>query len=217
MSAAQSWHEDLGEKNMELLPHATGDMASAPAATPDGAWETVGVVDILGDRSSQLQMVRWSWVILAFGIATAVILWFALFRGQEPRGYLWLLAAVGISFAVLPVHELIHAAAFKLMGGLHVPVHFGATYGMLMTSAEGVILTRSRFVVVLLAPAVVVSVALLAGLCAAGYPLLAWVVCVLHLSGCTGDFGMVKEILRTHEASHVEDCSFGIRLLRRAA
>lgn len=121
-----------------------------------------------------------------------------------------LLASLGLA---LPVHELIHAAAFRLLGGPSVHVRFGYAKGMLWASAAGVVLSRRRFVVVLLAPVIALSLAFLACGVALGCPLLGWLCFAVHFSGCSGDLAMVCAICARRDCTHVRDSDCGIDLL----
>ena len=80
----------------------------------------IGTVNVLEDADLQRSMVRASWIILAVGATAAFVLWLAsLALGRnvlEPVGLGWVLGLVAASVVALPVHELVHAAAFVLLG-----------------------------------------------------------------------------------------------------
>lgn len=171
-------------------------------------------VDVLNDEYMRRSMATGSYVILSVGLVVWVIWRFLLDAPREHGGGIaWFVALVVVSIVALPVHELVHAAAFKIMGGPGTKVSFDVAPGMLTTSAEGTILSRGRFCAVLLAPAVLLSCVFLIVCGVLGLPMLGWWLFVIHLSGCTGDLSMAWVIVRTPEASRVEDCDFGIRLL----
>lgn len=118
--------------------------------------------------------------------------------------------------ASLPVHELVHAAFFKLLGPQGTKVIFGFQSGMLYAGCPGVRLSRGRIVVVLLAPLVTLSIVYgLLGLVLpfTWTPLLAVWLFALHTSGCIGDLYFVALIIRYPEATVCEDTNKGIRLL----
>lgn len=157
-------------------------------------------------------MLRWSLLIF---LATLVLA--ALLLVAERPALLALLVSLGLavvaSLAALPVHELLHAAAFKLLGGSGCKVSFGYEAGCLYTRTNDAVLSRGRFAAVLLAPSVVLT-ALLVGLGVVAESLAAGVLAAgLHLTGCTGDLLMVWEIHATADATHVQDTATGCRLL----
>ena len=179
-------------------------------------------IDFLGDESLQRRLVRLSLAILGATAALGVALYLAGvfdFPAEARRfagvgGWvMWLAVTAIIYFAVLPVHELVHAALFRLFGGAGTRVRFGFQPGMLFAGSPGLVLARGRFCVVLAGPAVVLSVALLAAPAALGLPLLGYVVFALHLSGCVGDLLAIAYALSEPRCARVEDTEFGVRLL----
>ncbi len=170
-------------------------------------------VNVLEDEGLRRQMTLGSLAVGAVGCAVSLAWALAPGPSHEGVGPAWLLALTLVSLAALPVHELVHAAAFRLAGGPGTRVRFGREPGMLTTSALGTVLPRARFTAVLLAPMVLLSCAFLVVCATLSLPLLGWWLFVLHLAGCTGDLAMAWAIARTRGATRVEDCEFGIRLL----
>jgi hypothetical protein len=174
---------------------------------------TIVDIDVLGDAVLQARITRWSVAILVAGLALAVVV--GMLAGVGPRGLLdpwWWLALAAGSLAALPVHELVHAVAFKLAcPGCRVS--FGHQDAFLYTRTDGACATRARMVCVLLAPAVVVTGALAAIALVAGRPVLAVLLAFVHLSGSSGDLLMACETLRESACTHVRDTEFGITLL----
>ncbi len=164
----------------------------------------------MDDEQLQAQMTAHSmWILLAgvlLGVLAAVVL------PHEEISLLWLALLVGMSVAALPIHELVHALAFKLLSGFSAKISFGFKSGMLYTCAAGTMLPRGRFCAVLLAPSVVVTSALFACAVALGMPLLGWFLAVAHLAGCTGDFGYVRIIANEPRSNLVQDTDRGIAL-----
>ena len=177
--------------------------------------ETIADIDLMGDERLRELMTLLSLLVLVVGLLVALAL--GLAAPAEPLDFAWLLALAVVSVASLVVHELIHAASFKLLGGRSARVSFGARDGLIYTSAAGSVLPRARFVGVLLAPTVVLSAALLGACCALGLPLLGWCLFALHLSGCVGDLLMAGRIVRARDCTHVRDTEYGCELLRAAA
>ncbi len=137
--------------------------------------------------------------------------------GPGLDGLMRFVIVVFAGYAVsLPVHELVHAAFFKLLGPRGTKVIFGFQSGMLYAGCPGVRLSRGRCTAVLLAPFVTLSIVYgLLGLVLpfAWAPLLAIWLFALHTSGCVGDFYFVALIARHPEATLCEDTNKGIRLL----
>ena len=167
-------------------------------------------IDLLGDDALQSGMAIQSLWILVVGTTLGVL--GAIAFPCEPVSLLWFVLLFVLSLVALPLHELVHALAFEVMTGFAAHVRFGFSDWMLHTSAPGTVLSRHKFFVVLLAPAVIVTTTLLLGGCAAGWPLLGWFLAVVHLAGCTGDFGYARIIASEPRASFVEDTDRGIAL-----
>ncbi len=173
----------------------------------------VAKVDVLGDEGQQRGIARLSLALLGACLAAAVAL-AALVPAARPRVVWAFVLALVLGYLVsLPVHELVHGAAFKLLGGAGTHVVFGAAQGMLYASCPGVRFGRRSFYAILLAPFVVLSSAYLAIGLAAGAPLLAWCLFGLHASGCAGDFWLARAIVANPRADLCEDTKTGILLL----
>lgn len=171
----------------------------------------IGDIDILEDEILQGEIWVASMIVLLAGVLVGLI--FAFCGAHEPVSLRWFLALAVLSLVSQPVHELVHAAGFMVASGFRAHIRFGFTTGMLYTSAEGTMLRKGAFLVVLLAPAVVVSGALAIGCCLTGHPLLAYFSCVLHLAGCTGDFSYCYLIAREPNVAYVEDTARGVSLM----
>ena len=160
---------------------------------------------------------RFTLACLAVGILASVPLCLA---GHVPQLDLSLgvfMLAVGLgSLAVLPIHELIHGAFFKLLGPRGTRVIFGYQKGMLYAGCPGTRYSRGRFTAILLAPLVMLSgtfVILGLVLPMAWAPLAALWLLVLHAAGCAGDLYFAL-LIHTHpEATLCEDTDKGMRLL----
>lgn len=168
-------------------------------------------IDIMGDDLLARRMTGASLAILSLGMTACVLAW-AVGAG-EAVGLGWFALLALVALASFATHELVHAVAFKALGGADVRVSFGFKAGMLYTSAAGAVLSRPRFVAVLLAPAAVLSVLLPVACSLLARPLLGWAAFAIHLAGCVGDLAMVREICRTPACTHVRDTEDGIVLL----
>lgn len=125
----------------------------------------------------------------------------------------WLAAGAAGVAASLAAHELVHGALFKLLAPAGARVSFGADLraGMLYAVADGVVFTRRRYLAALLAPTAAVTAACAALSAALGCPVMGLAVAVLHLAGCTGDWGYARAILADPSITHCEDTSWGVR------
>ncbi len=97
-------------------------------------------------------------------------------------------------FVLLPIHELIHAAAYKIVGAPNVG--FGADFKKLVfyAVADQFMIDRKKFMFVALAPFVVISTALIVLFSLSSFPsnLIFLSAIILHTGGCFGDFALVS-------------------------
>lgn len=167
-------------------------------------------IDVLGDDAFQARIARLSLVLLGATVLLAALL--GLARGGEKIDVWWWVALAAGMLVALPVHELVHGAAFKLLcPGCRVS--FGFQDAFLYTRTKGAVLSRARMAVVLLAPSVLVTLALALPALAASLPVLATLLAGVHLSGCAGDLLMVVAALRERACTHVRDTETGVTLL----
>ena len=192
------------------------------AATEESSARTLGDIDFFGDDALRQRLVRTSAWLLIGGAALAVALSVVAGTGviEEMRALpgdwgaaLWPLAMVALSVVALPVHELVHALFMRVLGGPGTRVSFGYQAGMLYAGCPGLVLSKPRFVAVLLAPTVLVTAALLGLGLVLGYPFMTLWAAVLHLSGCSGDILAAGAILRERACTHCRDTERGVELL----
>lgn len=181
----------------------------------DESMITVDSFHLTDDAATLETIAAHSGFIFASGLALT-ILWLAQGWPHAPLSWAWATIALAIgliSFAVLPLHELLHALAFKLLGAGDAKLHFGyLPLGMLYTSCEGAVFSRQRYMAILLAPAVCITAILMLVGIWLGYPLAAFICAYLHLAGCTGDFVMARYLCKV-SAPYVRDTSYGIDLV----
>ncbi len=199
------------------------DAPCEPAAvTEESSTRTLGDIDFFGDDALRQRLVRASARLLIGGAALAVALSVVAGTGviEEMRALpgdwgaaLWPLAMAALSVAALPVHELGHALFMRVLGGPGTRVSFGYQAGMLYAGCPGLVLSKPRFVAVLLAPTVLVTAALLGLGLVLGYPFMTLWAAVLHLSGCSGDILAAGAILRERACTHCRDTERGVELL----
>ena len=197
--------------------------AREPAAAAEGSpTRTLGDIDFFGDDALCQRLVRASAWLLIGGAALAVALSVVAGTGviEEMRALpgdwgaaMWPLAMAALSAVALPVHELVHALFMRVLGGPGTRVSFGYQAGMLYAGCPGLVLSKARFVAVLLAPTVLVTAALLGLGLVLGYPFMTLWAAVLHLSGCSGDILAAGAILRERACTHCRDTERGVELL----
>ena len=131
--------------------------------------------------------------------------------GQGFKIWWWILLAV-VPIASLGAHELVHAFFFKQYAPPGTRVSFGsnAGMGMLYASAEGVLYTRGQYLVIALAPSIVVSLLIIALGMGLRWPLWTFIVATAHLVGCTGDWGCARAIVANPAIEWCEDTSYGV-------
>ena len=192
------------------------------AAAEGSSMRTLGDIDFFGDDALRQRLVRASAWLLIGGATLAVALSIVAGTGviEEMRALpgdwgaaMWPLAMAALAVVALPVLELVHALFMHVLGGPGTRVSFGYQAGMLYAGCPGLVLSKPRFVVVLLAPAVLVTAALLGLGLALGYPFMTLWAAVLHLSGCSGDILAAGAILRERSCTHCRDTERGVELL----
>ncbi|HVB75137.1 MAG TPA: DUF3267 domain-containing protein [Ktedonobacteraceae bacterium] len=124
---------------------------------------------------------------------------------------LWLVISVVGYCLMLPLHELLHGAAFLLWGGRP---YFGAKLPYaLYCGAKNQLFRRNQYLVVGLAPFVVITLAgiilTLVAPVTAAYTL---AVTVGNISGAAGDIWSVVRMLRLPGTTLVEDTELGYRV-----
>lgn len=193
----------------------------------------IGEIRIFEDERFRARMVRASGAVVALGLA-ACAAWYALASftslplppiepvagGTDgvPGVGAWLAALAAGTLAPLGVHELVHAALFKLFAPPGTHVGFGADLqqGMLYAAAEGVVYTRRSYLVIALAPTFVVTACLVGVGAALAWPLWTLVTVSVHLAGCTGDWGYARAIRRDRSIAYCEDASWGVAFFAAA-
>lgn len=135
--------------------------------------------------------------------------------GRGVSAVAWLLGVAAASVAAFALHEGVHAVFFKLFAPAGARVTFGANWqtAMIYACAEGIVYTRRQYLAVTIAPTVLVTALLAAVGVAGGYCFACYLVAVLHLTGCTGDWAYCVRILRDRRITHCEDTSWGVRFL----
>lgn len=154
-------------------------------------------------------------VVLVASLVGYGAIWAAATGASEATFGGWdLLIAVVATFAMMVVHEGVHGVAVAVFGGKPV---FGATMvGQVMPAyyctSIGTRFTKTQFLAIALAPAVVLGVG--AALAIVALPSSGWIVvpAAFHLGGCVGDFAMALIVARLPAGTLVEDRKSGMRL-----
>jgi Putative zincin peptidase len=123
---------------------------------------------------------------------------------------LWIVINIIGYILILPIHELVHAAAFVLWGG---KPYFGTKLPYaLYCGAKNQLFHRNQYLVVGLAPLVVITLAgiilTLISPALASYTIFAT---VGNVSGAAGDVWVVRKLLRRTRSILVEDTESGYR------
>lgn len=161
------------------------------------------------------------WMVLGtvlIGVGLAIFSGLAAWRGSGEAsvsitGLGLVLSLVAVA-ALLVLHELIHGGAIRRYGAR--PTYGAGAFGKLMPyfycTAAGFRFTRRQFVVISLAPAVLVSVAGALTIALVGHAA-DWLILALamHLGGCIGDFWGTVLTLRHPPGTMIEDIKTGIR------
>jgi membrane glycosyltransferase len=99
-----------------------------------------------------------------------------------------------LTFLLVPVHELIHAAAYKLQGARHTNFDANLRKFYFYAIADQFVASRREFTIVALAPFAVITLLLLALLPVLSPLLMLTVLSIVftHTSFCSGDFGLLS-------------------------
>lgn len=136
---------------------------------------------------------------------------YAAIAGRGGWGLLlWIIINIVGYILILPLHELVHAAAFLLWGGRP---YFGTRLPYaLYCGAKNQLFRRNQYLVVGLAPLVVITLAgiifTLVSPALASYTIFAT---VGNISGAAGDVWAVRRLLRLPPSVLVEDTEAGYR------
>lgn len=95
---------------------------------------------------------------------------------------------------VIPVHELIHGIAAKIIGAKRIRYGVEWNYMMFYAAADQFVMNRKQFTFVALLPFILISVFFLSmAYLSTGLNSLLWLsACFFHASMCIGDFGLLS-------------------------
>ena len=164
-------------------------------------------------------MVWWSVLALVIAVIGLIVysvpVWLRTGQTKIGVGFADLMVVIVLLAVVVIIHEGIHGLVMLAFGA---SPRFGATviakaFPALYATAPGHRFTRRQYLVIALAPALIISVAgfALAFASFGGYVV---VPMALHLSGCTGDFIASSRVLGEPDGTLYEDLRDGIRFWR---
>ena len=147
--------------------------------------------------------------------AVAMIGWWLLIvrvRGGRPGDLVWW-AGFLIILSVLPLHELLHAAAIRWTG--HIP-RIGAKLdkGVLYATSDGALFRRGEFIMIALAPIVVITLVGMALMIVLPEWPSFWVgiAVIVNAASAIGDLWMVVVVRRYSGDVLIRDEEDGIRI-----
>jgi ABC-type sugar transport system permease subunit len=112
------------------------------------------------------------------------------------------LGMVAFLLILLPLHELLHAAVYRILGARNIIIEAHWRTLVFMALADGFVVNARQFYWVALTPFGIINTLLLLLLIPAGESLqwLIYGVLVFHTSGCTGDFALCSFV---HQHRHL--------------
>ncbi len=187
----------------------------------------IGNIHTFEDKEFLASVSRISTAVMAVGIAVALVMFGILCPELSELTRLhgwgamvaWVAALLAGSVVSLALHEGVHGLFFKLFAPQGARVSFGANWklGMLYACAEGIVYSRRHYLVIILAPTVVVTALLVPVAVLSGWPFCCYVIAGAHLAGCVGDWKYAAAVLHDPAITHCEDTSWGVRFLSDAA
>jgi Putative zincin peptidase len=139
-------------------------------------------------------------------------------EGEVWRGIFAFLSLVVITFATTVIHELIHGIAFAAFGGSpRYGFKFQYFLPLAYATAPGETFRRNDFIVIALAPLLVIDVVCL--LLLAIFPQATWLIWVIafNTGGAIGDIWIAVQLLRCPKPILVEDREEGIAIYASAS
>lgn len=181
----------------------------------------IGNIHTFEDSTFRQSICRVSYAVLLVGTLGGAVLFLCGIPCELPAAIvagacdvvLLLAGIVAATLASLALHECVHALFFKVLGPAGSRVTFGwnLDVAMIYACAEGIVYSRRRYLVTVLAPTVMVTGIIAALGVLSGCTLASWVVCVLHLSGCTGDWFYARAIVSDPRIRWCKDEAWGVR------
>jgi len=104
-----------------------------------------------------------------------------------------LLSLVLFAILVIPLHELLHALAFKFLGAKNVSIHAQWDRMLFYAIADKFVMSSREFVFLALTPFVLINFTLIFGIffLHSEWKVISVVFLFFHLTGCIGDFALL--------------------------
>ncbi|HLP93280.1 MAG TPA: DUF3267 domain-containing protein [Saprospiraceae bacterium] len=136
-----------------------------------------------------------------------ILITYLLFQGIKQPGYdlgsrfTQLSQGIALAFLLLPLHEYIHALAYRQLGAKQVYYDVNWKKFYVMALADRFVVNRKEFEIVALAPFVVITILLSLSLFLAPA---SWIIAIsgalmMHSAMCSGDFGLLSYFQYYHD------------------
>jgi len=134
---------------------------------------------------------------LANGLIVAFIA-YSFFN--PPTGVIWykafpyLFYGIGFTLILIPIHELLHALAYKMVGAKETSYDADFRKFIFMAMADKFVANRNEFILVALLPFLGISIIaiILFAFVSALWTFTLMGVLLMHTAACSGDFGMLS-------------------------
>lgn len=178
----------------------------------------IGSIHVFEDEELLSHIAKLSAAVFVSGVALSVALAIEGYFHSIFDPFTYVLIAVGSVLAVM-LHEGIHAVFFKVFAPKGSKVAFGANLQTFMVYAksEGVVYTRLQYMIIAMAPTVIITVLLAIFAACTSRLGASYYTALVHLTGCVGDWCYFEQIWGDKRITHVEDTDFGVRFFTDAA
>ncbi len=167
-------------------------------------------LDLMEETVDRKRIVIASVVIPAVLILILVVAFMTIPALTMEPTMMGIIGGIALTMVLLVVHELIHGLFFRLLSPPGTPITFGFSNGMIFASAEGQVYPKMSYAVIVAAPFVLISLALIASSLVPGFRTAALLAFVLHTSGCAGDLYYLWVMATDPRITHAEDTSRGV-------
>jgi hypothetical protein len=125
-----------------------------------------------------------------------------------PLNWFYLLSVIFLSFVlfaiiVIPLHEFLHAAAFKVLGAKKISIHAQWNRMLFYAIADKFVMNSREFVFLALTPFVVINMALVFCIIFlhGEFKVMSVVFLFFHLTGCIGDFALLGYLYKNRHSA----------------
>jgi hypothetical protein len=112
-----------------------------------------------------------------------------------------LLGLLFFGLIVIPLHEILHVVAFRLLGARKTSIHAQWSRMLFYAIADKFVMNSVEFIFLALFPFVLINLALIAGviLLHGEYKVISLVTLFFHFTGCIGDFALLSYLYQNRE------------------